>query len=141
MELTVKIKPEFVDDRGLITKILDDGKTNIKSVLLITSKAGSVRSNHYHKKDAHWIYMITGSMEYYEKPVGGGSKTKKVIVNAGDIIARALCLGNGGDRKIPELLPEVFDQLKLTTTLLEECMANTLAGVKKAGDFFDLIKG
>lgn len=86
MELTVKIKPEFVDDRGLITKILDDGKTNIKSVLLITSKAGSIRSNHYHKKDAHWIYMITGSMEYYEKPVKGRSKTKKVIVYAGDLM-------------------------------------------------------
>lgn len=86
MKLTVKIKPEFVDDRGVITKILDDGKTNIKSVLLITSKAGSVRSNHYHKKDAHWIYVISGSMEYYEKPVRGRSKTKKVIVNAGDVI-------------------------------------------------------
>jgi quercetin dioxygenase-like cupin family protein len=86
MELNAKIKPEFVDDRGGITKILDDGKTNIKSVLLITSKAGSVRSNHYHKEDAHWIYMITGSMEYYEKPVKGRSKTKKVIVNAGDLI-------------------------------------------------------
>ena len=30
--------------------------------------------------------MITGSMEYYEKPVKGGSKTKKVIVHAGDVI-------------------------------------------------------
>ena len=86
MELTANIKPEFVDDRGGITKILDDGKTTIKSVLLITSKAGSVRSNHYHKKDAHWIYMISGSMEYYEKPVRGRSKTKKVIVHAGDLM-------------------------------------------------------
>ena len=86
MKLTVKIKPEFVDDKGSITKLLDDGKTNIKSVLLITSKAGSVRSNHYHKKDAHWIYMISGSMEYYEKPARDRSETKKVIVNAGDII-------------------------------------------------------
>ena len=86
MKLTANIKPEFVDDRGGITKILDDGKTTIKSVLLITSKAGSVRSNHYHKKDAHWIYMITGSMEYYEKPVRGKSKPKKVIVHARDLI-------------------------------------------------------
>ena len=86
MKLTVKRKPEFVDDRGSITKLLDVGKTNIKSVLLITSKAGSIRSNHYHKKDAHWIYIISGSMEYHEKPVGSRSKTKKVIVNAGDII-------------------------------------------------------
>lgn len=86
MKLIKKIKPEFIDERGGITKILDDGKTNIKSVLLVTSKKGSVRSNHYHKKDAHYIYMISGKMEYYEKPVRGNSKVKKVIVGAGDII-------------------------------------------------------
>lgn len=87
MKLIKNIKPEFVDQRGGITKLLDDGKTNIKSVLLITSKKGSIRSNHYHKKDAHWIYMISGSMAYYEKPVKDKKpKTKKVIVNAGDMV-------------------------------------------------------
>lgn len=86
MQLIKKIKPEFIDERGGITRLLDDGKTNIKSTLLITSKAGTVRSNHYHKKDAHWIYMISGKMEYYEKPVRGSSRLKKVVVNAGDII-------------------------------------------------------
>jgi len=86
MKLTKKIKPEFIDGRGSITKLLDDGKTNIKSILLITSNKGSVRSNHYHKKDAHYIYMVSGKMEYHEKPVRGELKPKKVIVNAGDII-------------------------------------------------------
>ncbi len=86
MKLIKHIKPEFVDERGAITRLLDDGKTNIKSTLLITSKKGSVRSNHYHKKDTHWIYMLSGKMAYYEKPVKGSSKVKKVIVNAGDIV-------------------------------------------------------
>lgn len=86
MKLIKKIKPEFIDRRGGITKLLDDGKTNIKSILLITSKKGSVRSNHYHKKDAHHIYMISGEMEYYEKPVRGNKKTQKIIVKKGDII-------------------------------------------------------
>lgn len=86
MKLIKQIKPEFVDARGGITKLLDDGKTNIKSILLITSKDGSIRSNHYHKKDAHYIYMISGSMEYFEKPVKGNVKTKKVVVNAGDMV-------------------------------------------------------
>ena len=85
MKYIKKIKPEFVDDRGAITRLLDDGKTNIKSILLITSKKGSVRSNHYHKTDTHWIYMISGKMEYYEKPVKGGKKVKK-IVSAGDMV-------------------------------------------------------
>ena len=86
MKLIKNIKPEFLDERGGITKLLDDGKTNIKSTLLITSKAGSVRSNHYHKKDAHWIYMISGKMAYYEKPVKGRARVKQVIVSAGDMV-------------------------------------------------------
>ncbi len=86
MKLTKKIKPEFVDERGGITKILDDGKTNIKSVLLITSKAKTVRSNHYHKKDTHYIYVISGAMEYYEKPLRANGKPKKVTVRQGDMV-------------------------------------------------------
>ena len=85
MKIIRKIKPEIKEKRGNITKLLDDGKTNIKSILLITSKAGSVRSNHYHKKDAHWIYMFSGRMEYYEKPVKG-CKIKKTILGPGDMV-------------------------------------------------------
>lgn len=86
MKTVKKIKPEFTDVRGNIFKLLDDGKTNIKSVLLITSKARSVRSNHYHKKDAHWLYVISGKMEYYEKPVAGKGKLKKVVIDAGGLV-------------------------------------------------------
>lgn len=86
MKIIRNITPEFVDERGGITRLLDNGKTNIKSTLLITSKAGTVRSNHYHKKDAHWIYMISGKMEYHEKPVKGRSKVTKVILGEGDMV-------------------------------------------------------
>ena len=87
MQLFKQIKPEYTDARGDILKILDDGKTLIKSTLLITSNKGSIRANHYHKKDTHYCYMITGKMEYYEKPVGADkSMMQKVIVEAGDVI-------------------------------------------------------
>ena len=85
MKVIRKIKPEIKEKRGNITKLLDDGETNIKSILLITSKTGSVRSNHYHKKDAHWIYMLSGKMEYYEKSIKGG-KIKKAILGPGDMV-------------------------------------------------------
>lgn len=85
MKIIRKVKPEIREERGNITKLLDDGETKIKSILLITSKAGSVRSNHYHKKDAHWIFMLSGKMEYYEKPVKGG-KIKKAILGPGDMV-------------------------------------------------------
>ena len=55
MKTIRNIKPEFIDERGGITRVLD---TPIQSVLLITCKAGSIRSNHYHKKDSHWCYIL-----------------------------------------------------------------------------------
>lgn len=79
------IKPDFTDERGDIIKLLDDGKTNIKSVLLITCKKGAIRANHYHKKDTHYCYMLFGSMEYTEQDF----KTKKnetILVNKGDMV-------------------------------------------------------
>ncbi|MBI2653766.1 cupin domain-containing protein [Candidatus Woesearchaeota archaeon] len=81
----IKVSADFVDARGEIFKLLDDGKTSIKSVLLITSKKGSVRANHYHKKDSHYVYMVSGSMEYTEQTLKGGKK-ESVIVKKGELV-------------------------------------------------------
>ncbi len=75
--------PEFVDIRGAIHKILDN--IDIKSVLLITSKAGSIRANHYHKKDSHYSYLLSGKAEYTEKPVEGGEIQMEVL-GPGDMV-------------------------------------------------------
>lgn len=84
MKIIQKLKPEFVDDRGGITKILDDG-TVIKSVLLIVSKAGAIRSNHYHKKDSHYCYMLSGKAEWSERAVEGRD-IETEIIEAGDMV-------------------------------------------------------
>jgi quercetin dioxygenase-like cupin family protein len=86
VEIVRDIKPEFVDERGGISKLLDDGRTIIRSVLLITSKKGSIRANHYHKQDSHYCYFLSGSMRYTEKPLDEGSEKKSTIVKAGDVI-------------------------------------------------------
>ena len=90
MQLVKNIQPDFVDARGAITKLLDDGKTSIKSILLITSTKGSIRANHYHKEDAHYVYMYSGKMEYVEAPLIDGqpdiSQEVKVELVAGDMI-------------------------------------------------------
>ena len=62
----VPLDPPFVDARGSIQNIL---LSPITSVAIITSKSGSVRSNHFHKTDWHYLYVISGSMEYYERQV------------------------------------------------------------------------
>ena len=87
MKLEKGLKPEFVDERGFIMKILDDGVTNIKSVLLIESKAGTVRANHYHKKDSHYCYFLKGKMEYVEEELPPKPPNRRtVIVEAGDVV-------------------------------------------------------
>ena len=65
----VHTKPEFVDDRGGIARIVDKNKISIRAILRITSKKGSIRSNHYHKNDYHYLYIESGKCEYSEKPV------------------------------------------------------------------------
>ena len=90
MQLVKNIQPDFVDDRGEIIKLLDDGKTSIKSILLINSKKGSIRANHYHKEDAHYVYMYSGKMEYVESPLVNDqpdlSREEKAELVKGDMI-------------------------------------------------------
>ena len=87
MHITRNITPEFVDARGAITKILDDGITAPKSILLISSKTGTVRAHHYHKEDSHYVYMLSGKMEYFEKPVGADdSAVESAVLSPGDMV-------------------------------------------------------
>lgn len=87
MKFIKNIKPFFRDDRGDIFMLFDNKKMPITSVLLITCTKGAVRANHYHKRDSHYSYMLSGKMEYTEKPVVGKNARKKtVIVKTGDMV-------------------------------------------------------
>jgi len=82
-----KLKPEFIDERGFITRIIDQDKYPIRSVLYITGKAGTVRGNHYHKKDAHYIYCLAGKFRYSEKDISkSNSKLESVLMEPGDLL-------------------------------------------------------
>jgi quercetin dioxygenase-like cupin family protein len=81
-ERLVPLDPPFEDARGAIQNIL---LSPVTSAAIITSKAGSVRSNHYHKTDWHYLYVISGSMEYYERPVDGAN-AEPIIVKAGQMV-------------------------------------------------------
>ena len=61
----------IVDERGQIEWLCDE---TVQSVLRIFSKAGTVRSNHYHKTDWHILYVVSGEMNWYERPVGNTTK-------------------------------------------------------------------
>lgn len=53
----------FVDERGTITPVAEG---NWKTVILISSKKGAKRANHYHKTDTHLMHIISGRARYVE---------------------------------------------------------------------------
>ncbi len=62
-------------------------------------------------------------------------------IHLGDIFARALGVGNGGDNRIPAIQPGVWQQYGLTVSFLDESLEAIVDELKKAEDFFDLING
>ena len=81
-QLLVPLDAPVIDDRGIIQNLL---LSNIGSVAIITSKAGSVRSNHWHLTNWHYLYVITGKMKYLEKDLDGQNLTE-LIVNNGEMV-------------------------------------------------------
>lgn len=88
MAIKIKhIKPEFVDERGFISRILDDKKVSIKSILYIERKKGAVGANHFHKKDSHYIYILKGKVRHYEKDMmDKEAKIESKILGPGDLV-------------------------------------------------------
>lgn len=50
------------DERGYIKSIINQPSTNTS---IIMCKPGSVRANHYHLKDWHYMYVLEGKMDYF----------------------------------------------------------------------------
>lgn len=61
---SIKIKniTRSKDWRGSILSIVDD---QVKNVSIITCLPKTFRSNHLHKKDWHYMYVLEGIMEYF----------------------------------------------------------------------------
>lgn len=81
-EQQVPLDPPFEDARGVIQNLL---LTPINSVAVIKSKAGSIRSNHYHLTDWHYIYVVSGSLKYYERGVEDTVKPAPRLFKSGDM--------------------------------------------------------
>ena len=50
-EVLISLPKPFVDSRGSIQPLVD---VTMQSALIISSKKGTVRANHYHKTDWHF---------------------------------------------------------------------------------------
>lgn len=78
----IKLEKPFVDARGMIQPLVD---MDMKSALMISSRKGTVRANHYHKTDWHYCYVIHGAIDYIERPVGSKGKGRKTRIKEGEL--------------------------------------------------------
>ncbi len=78
----VPLTPSFANEAGTIQNLVEQpmgGFARIRSV------AGSRRSSHYHKTDAHYLFIESGEMRYRERKVGAETVVE-VTVRAGQMI-------------------------------------------------------
>lgn len=78
----IDLPTPFTDGRGSLQMLID---FPISSVLVITSKKGSVRANHYHRQDDHYCYLAAGRMEYHYRPAGSIQPPKVVTIEPGQM--------------------------------------------------------
>jgi len=79
----VKLEKPFVDARGSIQPLVDE---MMRSAVLIESKAGSLRANHYHKTDWHYCYVLSGQIDYHHRPTGSDQEPETLPVKAGEMV-------------------------------------------------------
>ena len=88
----VELEKPFVDVRGAIHPLVD---RLMKSAVLIESKKGTLRANHYHKTDWHYCYVISGCIEYYHRPTGSSEEPECVVARAGEMVFTAPMVDHG----------------------------------------------
>ena len=91
-EALVALEKPFVDVRGSIHPLVD---RLMKSAVLIESKKGTLRANHYHKTDWHYCYVLSGCIEYYHRPTGSDAEPECVVARAGDMVFTAPHVDHG----------------------------------------------
>lgn len=83
--IDVVTNPTLVADdaRGVIEKLVEG---DFQSVLRITSKAGTVRANHYHKHDSHTCYLVSGKIEYVTRDaLNDQAPLERIIIEPGQV--------------------------------------------------------
>ena len=79
----VSLPMPFEDSRGIIQTLVDGG---IQAIQIITSIRGSVRANHFHKTDSHFMYVVSGRMKYFHRPAGEKGAPTWLTIEAGQMV-------------------------------------------------------
>ena len=77
---------------------------------------------------------------HHHNPMEAPQESRKLCCLAGtaDIVARALLMGNGGDRKIPRLTPDMWRETTLDWKTLEDIIRKVAEDYSKSDAFFSI---
>lgn len=81
-DVMVPLPTPFVDKRGEIQNLVEGA---FGSALVITSRAGAIRANHYHKTDYHYCWLQSGRVVYYSRPVGSKAPPAEINIGPGEV--------------------------------------------------------
>lgn len=81
-EPIIPLDDSFSDERGDIIPLVDE---DMQSAVLIRSKKGTTRANHYHKTDWHYCYVTKGEIDYYFRRAKTSDELKKVTIKVGEM--------------------------------------------------------
>lgn len=76
----IELDEPFINENGVIQNLWL-GQNG--GVAIISSKAKTIRANHYHT-DFHLSYVVSGWVEYYEREIGDLSIPKPMLFMAGE---------------------------------------------------------
>ena len=79
-QVSVPLDEPFVNHNGVIQNLLLERFT---SAAIITSVAGAVRANHYHKTDWHYSYVLRGAVWYYWRPADSRARPEFQVFGPG----------------------------------------------------------
>lgn len=81
-DVIVPLPAPFVDERGEIQNLAEGA---FGSALVITSRTGAIRANHYHKTDYHYCWLQSGRVVYYYRPVGSKTPPAEITIGPGQV--------------------------------------------------------
>lgn len=74
----------FVNGAGTITNIRHNGCGG--TVSIIECLPGTTRSRHAHKTDRHDLFVLSGEMLYWERPLGSKEDVPPLVVREGQMV-------------------------------------------------------
>jgi HD-like signal output (HDOD) protein len=84
--------------------------------------------------------VIVNMVSDHHKPAQTLERRELVAsIHMGDIIARAVGIGSGGDQRIPAIDPAVATAFGITASSLDQLVAKVLEEVEKGQEFFSLV--